>query len=293
MSERCSARPLLFSLVACTLVVAAMWLVRARARVEWYAAFHRWMSEQGVPDGVRNLDSIVMMLMAGAGAWAVVLAMGTRRTTGSFLSDLGMAGGRAWAWRGLGTGVLIGLPMLVLALLFGRGFASESEWGWSSVHGLVVAPMVEEVVYRGVLVIAVWRVAGTGFWTTAVSAGLVFGAGHVTWTVDGWSSGWTNALPTGAGGVWFAWLARRWGEHWGGALRANIWVPMSLHAMMNLAWLVMAADYGAVGTVWPNLARGATIAFGVIWTLRATTGQDPAAEPQGTPGCASKEGDAR
>lgn len=256
-------------MAACAIALGAMWLVRRRGRVEWYTGFHAWMSELGVASWARNLDSAVLMLLAGVAIWAVLRAIGPRRD-GTILTDLGMAGGPGWLWRGLGVGAVIGLPMLAFALVFALLDGGPSALTWSSINGLVAAPIGEEFVFRGVLVCSVWRIAGSPFWLPAIAAGLAFGVAHVSWTAEGWVSGWFNAVPTAVGGVWYAWLVRRWGEHWGGVRRGNIFVVMSLHAMMNLSWLVMSAQGGAAGGLWPNVARGLTIVLGVVWTLRAT-----------------------
>ncbi|KAA0216249.1 MAG: CPBP family intramembrane metalloprotease [Leptolyngbya sp. PLA3] len=252
----------------------AMWLIRARGRAEWYRDFHRWMSEGGVPDWARHLDSDVIFLIAGVLTGLLVQVIGPRSGR-PLLESAGLSGGpgsRRWAARGLGVGVLIGLPMLLFGAVYAMVRGGLPAPDWSVLEGVLVAPFNEEVVYRGVLVFVLWRVTGWKFWPIACVSAAIFGSAHVTWTLDGWSDGWMNALPTLAGGLWFAWLARRWGESWAGPGRGNIFVPMSLHAMMNLAWAVMQAQGGAVGGMWPNVARGATIALGVLWTLRATGG---------------------
>lgn len=285
--------------VAWLITLGAMWLIRVRGRAEWYRDVHRWMSERGAPDWLRNMDSDLIFLAAGVLTLLLVRALAGRRSA-SALEDVGMSGGGGaggsvgWVWRGLGTGVVIGLPMLLFGVVFAMARGGLPAWDWSVLDGVIVAPFNEEVVFRGVLVLALWRATGWNFWAIACVSAAIFAAAHVTWTVEGWLRGWMNALPTLAGGLWFAWLARRWGEHWGpggGAGRGNIFVPMSLHAMMNLAWAAMEAPGGAVGGLWPNVARGATIAFGVIWTLRATGGQDGGVEPQSPQSVTEKERD--
>jgi len=76
---------------------------------------------------------------------------------------------------------------------------------------------------------------------------------------------------TGAGGLWFAWLAREWATHLGKPGMGNIWVPMALHGLMNLSWAFMAAGENAVGGLWPNVARGLTIVCSVLVTRRYAT----------------------
>lgn len=298
MSERELTRSVAAAAVAWLLTPGAMWLIRARGTVEWYLDVHRWMKERGAPDWLRNTDSDVIFLIAGVVILLLVRALAGGRS-GSALEDVGMSGGGGargsfgWVWRGLGAGVIIGLPMLLFGVVFAMARGGLPAWEWSVLDGVIVAPFNEEVVFRGVLVFALWRVTGWNFWALACVSAAIFGAAHVTWTVDGWSRGWMNALPTLAGGLWFAWLAGRWGEHWGEAGRGNIFVPMSLHAVMNLAWAAMAAQGGAVGGLWPNVARGATIALGVIWTLRATRKQVGGVDPPRSQRDTKSEGDKR
>jgi predicted lipid-binding transport protein (Tim44 family) len=50
-----------------------------------------------------------------------------------------------------------------------------------------------------------------------------------------------------------------------------LWVPIALHAGMNLGWMLAAASGGAGGGgLAENLLRAATIGVATWWTIRCT-----------------------
>ena len=128
---------------------------------------------------------------------------------------------------------------------------------------VIRAPILEELVFRGLLIALPFALLGTRrvFWHCAIASALAFGLTHVPWTLDGIASGWATILVTTIGGLWFAWLMRAW---------QSLLVPMMLHATMNLGWAFASASGGAAGGgVIDNLLRVATITIATIWTIRA------------------------
>lgn len=252
--------------LAWALGVAAVVLTRLRGEWEFYRGWHRWAAEWGVPDYVRNADGLVVFAGAACvGAWLVA-----RWSGGSAGGLLGLRRGvSGWGWM-----VLAALaPMVVGGLVLGwtRWMAEGAPVGVVGrvVGGVVRAPIGEELLFRGLLVgvsaVALgWR--GVGFWVNAVAAALLFASIHVAWNVEALGSGWPTLLVTAAGGVWYAWLLARWGA---------LWVPMVMHAGMNLGWLLAAAGGGAGGGGWSeNVLRAATIGIATWWTVRATRGRE-------------------
>lgn len=61
------------------------------------------------------------------------------------------------------------------------------------------------------------------------------------------------------GAILFAWLYVEWNY--------NLWVPVFLHALMNLAWHTFEMDETALGGVLPNIFRGLTIASAILFTI--------------------------
>jgi len=254
-------------------VVAAAWLfgfaalaiVRCRVHWDFYMAFHRWMAARGVPEAVRNLDSMVIYICAAMlGAWVVTWIAGgcfcemlrLRRPGESPVGPLP----RGWAVMA----ACACAPMVVGGVLL--GFHRGGDWTLAPVLPQVIrAPLGEEFVYRALLVAvpaAVFGWHGRSYRINMLLAALLFGATHISWTLAGLSAGWPNLLVTFIGGVWYAWLVKRW---------QLIWVTVVLHAGMNLGWLLSRAAGGAGGGgVTENVLRVATIVVATVWTVRAT-----------------------
>lgn len=250
--------------IAWGLGLGAVVAVRLRGDWETYRGLHRWCAEHGVPDFVRNLDSLLLFAAAAfLGAWLVA-----KRSAGSVAGLLGLQRGhRDWA-----SMVSIALaPMLVGGLVLGwlRWKPETTFDGAFSkfVGGVLRAPIGEELLFRGLLVgvcaAAIgWR--GPRFWGNTLAAALLFAVIHVSWNAQSLASGWPTLLVTGAGGVWYAWLLSRW---------SSLWVPMALHAGMNLGWMLAATGGGAGGGgLIENLLRGATIAIATWMTITASRG---------------------
>jgi len=126
---------------------------------------------------------------------------------------------------------------------------------------VLIAPVVEEVFFRGLLVAVPVTVGGLRFWPTAIVSSLLFGALHVPWNDQLNGTHIWPFLITGCGGLWYAWLL--WVFDW------NRWTTIVLHSGINAAWLIFAVAGGATGDgLWSNLGRAATIALGTVIALR-------------------------
>lgn len=266
-------------------VFAIVWLlalacvVFARFRGQWpaYKSMHTWLDGQGVPGWARNLDAhLLFILVAILGAVIVhrVIARGragpggeTRREAQSPFGMLGIQRGvRGWVLV-----VMLALaPMILGGLVLGvRNGNVPAPMGTvvpAVLDGVFRAAVQEELFFRGLLVGVVASAAvgwsGRAFWINASLAAALFGAMHIKWTLDAAAAGWPNVLMTFAGGLWFTWLLARW---------RTLWVPMLLHAGMNLGWMLAAAQGGAGGGgLVENLLRVATITIATWMTVRRT-----------------------
>ena len=227
--------------------VGVMALLRYRGRYGIYRGIHRWLAEHGTADWIRGLDNDVLLVLFGIVLWALLRRLGDA-SSGGLLSDIGLSRGIT---RGLGIGLLILTPMLLLGACIGT---VRLELPMLRLAGL--SPFAEEWFFRGVLVLACTRLVAARFWTAAVLSALLFGLGHVSWTLQGLATGWPRLLVTTAGGIWYAWLARQWGR--------NLYLAMVLHMGMNLSWSWYPASGSAA---WPEIGRGGTIALGTLLTL--------------------------
>jgi len=241
--------------IAWALALGAVVFTRFYNAWGFYRGLHQRVADLGVPDAVRNLDYVVIMLGAAALAGLAACLL----TRAAFADALALRRPRrGWACMVLAAGA----PMLVggLVLMVLRSGSPEPY----ALYKLVVrAPIVEEILFRGALVALPLAVLGDRprvFWTAAIASSILFGSLHAPWSAAGFASGWASMLVAGLGGVWYAWLVRAW---------RSVFVTITLHAAMNLGWTLAGAAGGAGGGGWiENALRAATIAIATVWTVR-------------------------
>jgi membrane protease YdiL (CAAX protease family) len=156
------------------------------------------------------------------------------------------------------------LPMLIT---YGQaaGFVTQRLWWGFVLTTVVMAPLAEEVLFRGFLFGQLRRRAGWSFWGAALVGLVPFSLGHF---YQGYETnhgiwGLVGVLAiTGAGHLFFAWLLERWGD---------LWVPIGMHALMNLWWHLFGVDTTTLGGVQANVARFLTVGLAVgltVWLRR-------------------------
>lgn len=224
---------------------------RLRGHVEVWVELHRWLARDVHMLAALAVGPVILTVCALLLARFAAGAGNTRRALGL----------DAPALRGLLLGVLIGLPMLLQAPFSANGMSLSVE----DVHAIVTAPIAEEVFFRGLLVLVPVGVGGLRFWPLAIAAGLVFGSVHVPWDDRFGAGHLPQFAATAAGGVWYAWLVRRFG--------LGLWVTIALHATMNAAWALFDVGGGAAGTATANVGRVLTIVLGTVLALRARRGR--------------------
>lgn len=118
----------------------------------------------------------------------------------------------------------------------------------------------EDLVYTGFAVRQLYRRARWPFWLAVLGVAVVFGLGHVE---KGSTLGQMAGLFafTAVGLALFAWMFTQWGD--------NLWVPVSLHLLLDLWWAVFAAGDTAVSGGWvPMALAAASVGVAVALTLR-------------------------
>lgn len=162
--------------------------------------------------------------------------------------------------------IIASLPIVITGLTIGLMNGLQLD-GDRLFQGVIRAPLIEESLWRGLLIAAAGAVliparkTPLAFWLLAIASSLTFGGWHIAWTGDALVTGWPTVLVTTIGGIWFAWLMQRWN---------TLLIPIILHATMNLGWELAAQSGGAGGGgLTMNLARAATIAMATWWTIRA------------------------
>lgn len=166
--------------------------------------------------------------------------------------------------KALGFGFLVTSPML-LAFAF-TGPVKENADLLNLIFSSGVAPVTEEILFRGFAFWMLYRYAGWNFWLAAIVPALLFGYGHLYQAADLIGATGIFAI-TAVGSVWFSWLLLRWN---------SLWIPIVVHALMNLWWDLFDVGETALGGWMANGARLAVIALSVLITLY------PAKEPGGS-----------
>ncbi|HMO39670.1 MAG TPA: CPBP family intramembrane metalloprotease [Saprospiraceae bacterium] len=159
--------------------------------------------------------------------------------------------------RGLRFAFLMTLPMLI-----GYGIANHFQINVRFeriFYGVLIAPIVEELLYRGFLFGQLYRYGGWGFIPSGLLNALIFGALHLHQAQD-FSSAVAVFAVTAMGGLWFAWLYIEWDN--------QLWISIFLHLFMNAWWIVFETDHTAAGNSYANILRGLTIAASIIITIR-------------------------
>ncbi|MEL7270798.1 MAG: CPBP family intramembrane glutamic endopeptidase [Bacteroidota bacterium] len=124
--------------------------------------------------------------------------------------------------------------------------------------GVVSAGFFEELYFRGFLFGLPFRKTKLGFILSVLFGALYFGALHLYQSTE------LNELVgifliTFLGAILFAWVYVEW--------NFNLWVPIFLHMLMNLAWELFSVDDTALGGIYSNIFRFLTILLVIVLTL--------------------------
>lgn len=187
--------------------------------------------------------------------WIVpmVLTIGLLFGFRNILKELGLHRGAAVA---LVFSTVTVSPMFIGSALMGS--YARPDLG-ELLQSTLVAGFMEELFFRGFLFGMLFRKCGWGFVPASVLGALLFGLGHI-YQGNGPAEVAGIFLITAMGATWFAWLYVEWND--------NLWVPVFLHVLMNLSWGLFQISDNAMGGIYANIFRAATIALTVIITVR-------------------------
>lgn len=148
------------------------------------------------------------------------------------------------------------LPAIIVCTLLApmSDASSPSDYGWLVVGG----PLIEEIVYRGLAVGVLVRLAGWHWLPAVILPGLVFGLVHAGSGSDLIEVAGIVAI-TGLGGLLFGWLFVRW--------NFNLWPPILLHMGLNGLWTAFALGDNAIGDLFANGVRFGTVILAVALTF--------------------------
>ena len=171
----------------------------------------------------------------------------------NFIEALGLSSN---FFRAFVAAFVFSMPMLV-------GYASTLSFQsdtslWDIAKGAVFAGFFEELYFRAFFFGLLFRYTRLGFIPSILSGAVVFGSLHLYQSND------TTQLigifmTTFLGAGFFAWVYSEW--------KYNLWVPIWLHLLMNLYWMLFEAGENALGPLPSNVFRAATIAFTIVATI--------------------------
>ncbi len=123
---------------------------------------------------------------------------------------------------------------------------------------ILAAAFFEELYFRGFLFGQLYKHTSLGFIASVLLGALLFGLIHLYQSNDlieliG------IFLITFLGAILFAWVYVEWNY--------NLWVPIMLHLLMNLAWEMFNVSDNALGGIYSNVFRTVTIALIIAITI--------------------------
>lgn len=128
----------------------------------------------------------------------------------------------------------------------------------------ILPGFMEEFMFRAFMFGLLFRYAKTGFFWAVILPALLFGSLHLYQGHDILSSLAAFGV-TFIGAVYFSWMYVEW--------NFNLWIPIGLHILMNLAWVIftMEGTEVAAGGLISNIARVISILLAVgltVWYKR-------------------------
>jgi hypothetical protein len=148
------------------------------------------------------------------------------------------------------------LPMFIgFSIMF--DFNSNISWTVILLN-VVAAGFFEELYFRGFLFGQPFRYTHIGFLLSVITGAVLFGLVHLYQGND-ISELIGIFLITFSGGLFFAWIFAEWDY--------NIWMPVFLHLFMNLAWELFSVSSNALGDLYANIFRTATIICAIVFTV--------------------------
>jgi len=162
---------------------------------------------------------------------------------------------------------IFGIAAVVpLYVVFGFTMPLASETSFVAIAYLaLLGPMAEEVLFRGFAFGELRRLVRLPFWAAALLPAVAFGLAHIG---DGDTPVEIAGIfaITAAGGLFFSWLYEKWDY--------NIWVPIAVHVMMNLAWNIFEVGDSAFAGWLPTVMQVTTLILAIVLTLYWTPTRD-------------------
>ena len=150
------------------------------------------------------------------------------------------------------------IAVIPLYAVFAFTMPLPQSWAFGGILYLaVISPIAEEIVFRG-FVFGFLRRFGWNFWFAAIIPALVFASLHLRADFD-FSQAAGVFMITGIGALIFSWLYERWDN--------NLWVPIGVHVLMNLAWEIFNVGESAFAGWLPTTMQVTTLGVAILLTL--------------------------
>ena len=158
--------------------------------------------------------------------------------------------------KGLLWASIIVSPMIISSFIFGK-FNSDITF-LEFVKKSFLAGFFEETFFRAFFFGQLFARMKWGFIPAVILNAIAFASGHL---YQGSSFNETLGvfIVTLMGAAWFAWLFVEWKE--------NIWLPIWLHILMNMSWILFQVSETALGGMSANIFRAITIAASIVITI--------------------------
>lgn len=215
------------------------------------------------PQLMNSLLAVVDVLAAAGIAALCFAATGRQAPLRRVCDDLGLGAPIRPALRLV---VLAVLPAYVVFAVFYPLNPGILDLG--VVYLAFVGPFAEEVVFRAAGFGLLRRLAGWPFWVAAGLPAILFALGHANPLGEPSFDSVMTFAVTGAGAIVFSWLYERW--------HFNLWIPVLLHSLLNLAWSLFRVGDGAFAGWLPLAMQVTTITLAIVLTLRRRPATGPA-----------------
>lgn len=202
-----------------------------------------------------SFDSYVVRAVYTYGWWLIPVIGITGLMFGfrNLFSNLGLSRG---FFIGVGFAVITVFPMFAGSALLGE-FSGNIVWA-ELLRKTILAAFMEEILFRGFVFGLLFNKLKWGFIPASLPGAVIFSVAHL-YQGSGFAESTGIFLVTFIGSLWFAWLYTEWNN--------NLWVPIWLHALMNLSWALFYPVHTALGDMGSNVFRMITIVLTVIITV--------------------------
>jgi membrane protease YdiL (CAAX protease family) len=180
----------------------------------------------------------------------------------SALRALGLARSRRDWVVAFAVGLACSLPIFAVALWARTGLNSQATI-WGALRTSIGSGLGEEVLFRGLLFLVLYRHARWPFWAAALASAIPWVLGHLYQTpqtgLDLVRGTLMIALTFTVFGAFAAWVLVSWND--------NLWVLVAIHGFANLSWYLFAENtvplFGAAGWI----MRGGVLIIAILLTI--------------------------